>query len=76
MLSACRAGRACSCDIGSVAHVAVRVVWAIHGSNHMCEHAKFSHCCDLLMVGVKEAQMTELRNPTIHKSAECNSCTT
>ncbi len=31
-----------------------------------------SHCHGLLVVGVKEAQMTELGNPVTHKSAECN----
>jgi hypothetical protein len=42
----------------------------------MCENANLvsSHCCDLLVVGVKEAQMTALGNLAIHKSAEWNNC--
>ncbi len=57
-------------------HVAVRVVLTKHDSNHMCGNANLvvSHCCDLLVVGVKEAQMTDLGNPAPHKFAECHDC--
>ena len=57
-------------------HVIVRFVLTKHDSNNMCENANIvvSQCCHLLVVGVKEAQMTGLGNSAIHKSVKCDNC--